>query len=186
MSQLPLWATILTSGAAGALVTVLVNRFLVGPRSDLRLASSTALVEDMERVTRENEGNFTGMTWLPAGWVRLTNHGDGTAHDVKLTGQRCRPRVWIGDSGEKPFAGQPVQAKYPLWSDTIAAVEPGESVNVCLAARDDASEAKPTVTASWPRLAGRRWAGTRAVTLDCATSRRVEYGMPGQTELGNA
>ncbi len=98
MSQLPIWATILTSGAAGALVTVLVNRFLVGgPRPpDLRLAASTALVEDMERVTRENEGNFTGMTWLPAGWVRLTNHGDGTAHDVKLTGQRCRPRVWIG------------------------------------------------------------------------------------------
>ena len=72
---------------------MLVNRFVVGPRPDLRLSSSTALVEDMERVTRKNEGNFTGMDWMPLGWVRLTNHGDGIAHDVKLTGQRCRPRV---------------------------------------------------------------------------------------------
>jgi len=186
MSQLPLWATVLSSGAAGAFVTVLVNHFLVGPRPDLRLAPSTALVEDMERVTRKNEGNFTGMTWLPVGWVRLTNHGDGTAHDVKLTGERCRPRVWTGDSGVKPSAGRPVVAEHPLWSDTIAAVEPGESVNVCIVARGDAYEAKPTVTAKWPRLAGRRWAGSRAITFDCATSRRVEHGMPGQTELGGA
>ncbi|QCH23415.1 hypothetical protein [Mycobacteroides salmoniphilum] len=34
---------------------------------DLRLSSSTALVEDMERVTRKNEGNFTAMDWMPLG-----------------------------------------------------------------------------------------------------------------------
>lgn len=186
MSQLPIWATVLTSGAAGAVVTVLVNRFVVGPRPDLRLSSSTALVEDTERVTRQNEGNFTGMDWMPLGWVRLTNHGDGTAHDVKLTGERCRPRVWIGDSGVKPHAGQPVEAHFPLWSNTIAAIEPGESVNVCVVARHDPSQAKPTVTVAWPRLAGRRWAGSRNVNYDFAASRQVEHGMPGQTALGEA
>jgi hypothetical protein len=165
---------------------VLVNRFLVGPRPDLHLSSSTALVEDMERVTRKNEGNYTGMDWMPLGWVRLTNHGDGTAHDVKLTGERCRPRVWIGDSGVKPYAGQLVKAEYPLWSNVIAAVEPGESVSVCIVARNDPSQAKPTVTATWPRLPGRPWAGRRAVSFDFAASRPVEHGMPGQTELGGA
>lgn len=105
---------------------------------------------------------------------------------MSLNGERSRPRGWIGDSGETPSVGQPVKAKYPLWSDTIAAIEPGESVNASVVARDDASEAKPTFTARWPRLAGRKWAGTRSVTLDCATSQRVEYGMPGQTDLGGA
>jgi hypothetical protein len=56
-----MWATILT---------VLVNRFLVGPRADLRLTPSTESVEDIERLTRENEGNYTGLTWIPAGWAR--------------------------------------------------------------------------------------------------------------------
>jgi len=35
-----MWATVLTSGAAGAFVTVIVNRFVVGPRPDLRLINS--------------------------------------------------------------------------------------------------------------------------------------------------
>ncbi|KXP08739.1 hypothetical protein [Tsukamurella pseudospumae] len=186
MSQLPTWATILTSGATGALVTVLVNRFVVGPRPDLRLSPSTALVDDLERITRKNEGDFTGVTWMPLGWLSLTNYGDGTAHDVRLAGMRCRPRVSIGDSGTKPYAGQAVETDQPLWSNIVAAIAPGESVNVCVVARHDPSQAKPTVTASWPRLAGRRWGGRHRVTYDFATPRQVEYGLPGQTSLGEA
>jgi hypothetical protein len=94
--------------------------------------------------------------------------------------------VWIGDSGVKPYAGQPVGVDYPLWSNTVAAIEPGESVNVCVVARHDPSPAKPTVSATWPSLAGRRWAGSRTVSFGFATTREVEHGMPGQTGLGGA
>lgn len=187
MSELPIWATILTSGAAGAVATVLVNRFIVGPRPDLRLSPSPLLVEDAERLTRENRADNTAITWQPLKWVLLTNHGDGTAHDIKLTGERCRPRVWVGDSAELPQLGQPVEASHAVWSNTVAAIPAGESVTVHVVMHNDASEEKPTVTATWPRLPGRgwtrAWALHRSVTFDFAKSRPVERGIPGQKEL---
>jgi hypothetical protein len=165
-------------------VTVALNWWLLRPRPDLRLVHSAASVEDTERIARQNQGDYTGVDWLPAMWARLTNHGDGTAHDVRLTGERCRPRVWIGDSGVLSSSGQLVEAKYPLWVDSIAAIEPGASVNVCIVARNDPSVPKPIVTASWPRLPARVWAGFRSVSLDFTTQREFEYGLPGQKELG--
>ncbi|MDH6245534.1 hypothetical protein [Mycobacterium sp. OTB74] len=72
------------------MVTVILNFWLLWPRPDLRLVHSVEAVEDIKRVTRWNEGNFTGLDWMPLAWVRLTNYGDGNAHDVKLTGERCR------------------------------------------------------------------------------------------------
>jgi hypothetical protein len=56
--------------------------------------------------------------------VLLTNYGDGTAYDIKLSGSHCRPRVWVRDMGRQetkdaePVAAEPVAAE-PMWSDAF-------------------------------------------------------------------
>ncbi len=186
MSQLPIWATVLTFGAAAAVVIVLASRFVAGPRLHLRFAPSTALVEDSERITRRNEGEFTSIDILPVGLVRLANHGDGIAHDVRLTGEVGRPRGWIGDTSVKPYAEQPIDAEYPLGSNTVAAIGLGMPTNVSADARHGFLEVKPTITTTWPGLPSRRWAGSRTVTLGFAIPRQDVYGRSGQTALGEA
>jgi hypothetical protein len=185
MSTMPWWATLLTSGAAAAVVTFAINFWLLRPRPDLRLIRIAPSVADTERLSRSNDGsaNWHGQHWIPAAWLRLANHGDGAAHDVKLVGQRCRPRVWAGDGGVIPYEGEPAATDKPMWSDTVAALESGQSISVNIIVPADRSQPKPVVSVSWARLPGRRWSPRGKMQFDFSAVGKVEYGRPGQTEL---
>ena len=180
------WASILTPILVAAGVTVLTNWWLQRPHADLHMVVGAQSLEDADRLLRANKGDTNWSNhphWLPLCFIRLTNYGDGTAHNIKLTGERCRPRVWVGDSGVVPIQGQPPEVAYPLWSDTIAALEPGETVNIYVMGSLDQSLAKPIITASWPRLPGRRWDWRKALRYDLANARRIEEGWPGEKDL---
>jgi hypothetical protein len=180
------WTSILTPGVIAAAVTVLTNWWVQRPRADLRMVVGSQTIEDADRLLRANNGD-TNMAnhphWLPLCFVRLTNYGDGTAHNIRLSGgERCRPRVWVGDSGVVPIQGKPPKVHYPMWSDTVAAIEPGETVNIYVMGSADRSLAKPVIEASWPRLPGRR-VGRITYRYDLAEGRRIEEGWPGGTDL---
>lgn len=95
---------------------------------------------------------------------------------------RNADRVWIGDSGHVEIQGEPPKVAWPLWSDTVAALEPGQWVNVYVMASPDQSRPKPVLTASWPRSPG-RGLGLRAITYDLANARTVESGWPGEKDV---
>lgn len=180
------WSSILTPGLVAAGVTVLTNWWLQRPRADLHMIVGSQSLEDADRLLRANNGDTNMINhphWLPLCFVRLTNYGDGTAHNIKLRGERCRPRVWVGDSGVVPIQGKPPEIHYPMWSDTVAALEPGETVNIYVMGSMDQSIAKPVINASWPRLPGRRWDWRRTLRYDLAQARRIEEGWPGEKEL---
>ncbi len=95
-------SSVLTPGVVAAGVTLATNWWLLRPRADLRMAVGTQTVEDADRLLRANDGSASWgdhLNWLPTAFVRLTNYGDGTAYDVRLSGTNCRPRVWVGDEG---------------------------------------------------------------------------------------
>lgn len=184
------WSGILTSvvtpGLVAAGVTVVTNWWLHRPHADLRMVVGGQTVEDAERLLRANNGDSNWANhphWIPLCFVRLTNYGDGAAYNVKLSGERCRPRVWVEDAGVVPIQGKPPEVSWPMWSDTVAALEPVETVNIYVIGSMDQSLAKPIVTASWPRLPGRRWDWRKTLRYDLASARTIEMGWPGDKEL---
>ncbi|MGA5540785.1 hypothetical protein ACPCIR_02950 [Mycobacterium sp. NPDC051198] len=180
------WTSIFTPGLVAAGVTLLTNWWLQRPRADLHMVVGAQSLDDADRLLRGNQGDTNTANhphWQPLFFVRLTNHGDGIAHNVKLTGERCRPRVWIGDSGMVPAQGKPAEIAYPLWSNTVAALGPGDSVNIYVMGSLDRSLAKPVIEASWPRLPGRRWDWRKSTRYDLASARRIEEGWPGEKEM---
>ena len=93
------------------------------PTPDLRMVVVRPTRDDHDRLLRANDGDTNMINhphWLPVCFVRLTNYGDGTAHDIKLAGDRCRPRVWLADSGVVPNQGKPPEVHYPQWATEIA------------------------------------------------------------------
>jgi hypothetical protein len=114
--------------------------------------------------------------------VLLTNYGDGTAYDIKLSGTHCRPRVWVRDMGRQETKGAPVTTAAPMWSDRIGAIEPGKSWSVVVMSSPDTTIPSPVLEVSWPRLP-RRGIGRKKFTYDLATARTIETGWPGKTDI---
>jgi hypothetical protein len=143
-----IWSGLVGPGVVAAAVTLAFNWWIQRPRTDLRMIRSGFTVTDLERLKRAKEkASDTALQWQPWHVVRLTNYGDGTGYDIKLTGTNCRPRVWVDDGGIEvpmptyapppppPDNAPPPQPetiptkKWPMWSDTISALVPGELVH---------------------------------------------------------
>lgn len=174
--------TVVTPGLVAAGVTVVTNWWIQRPHPDLRMARAAPTVEDHDRLLRANDGktNWDGHTWLPATWVRLTNFGDGTAHDIHLSGENCQPYVWAGDSGQVPYEGQPPEIARPQWSATVPALEPGASITIHVLCTPALPKGQ-SITISWPRLPGRKIGGRKSFQSDLANMRRIKEGWPGES-----
>jgi hypothetical protein len=95
-----IWSGLVGPGVVAAAVTLAFNWWIQRPRTDLRMIRSGFTVTDLERLKRAKEkASDTALQWQPWHVVRLTNYGDGTGYDIKLTGTNCRPRVWVDDGG---------------------------------------------------------------------------------------
>ena len=73
---------VVTPGVVAALVTVGANLWLLRPRADLLLIGGQQTVDDADRLLRANNGDWNWINhqyWRPGAFVRMTNHGDGSA-----------------------------------------------------------------------------------------------------------
>ncbi len=113
----------------------------------------------------------------------MTNHGDGTAYAIKLTGDDCKPFVWVGDAAKVDQINKDAEAKIsiaePLWSDTLSELTPGESVTVIVMISTDPKRKAVGIRASWPRFPGRPF-GQRHSEYTFDKGRFVEWGWPGE------
>ncbi|AYE95711.1 hypothetical protein C0J29_13760 [Mycobacterium paragordonae] len=191
------WSAVVTGGSVAALVTFGLNMWLTRPRADLRMASIGHTIDLAERMYRAQTDGDTARFrphWDQRGVVRLTNYGDGTAFDIRLSGSDCRPRVWLADMGNqqmhtpidddgtmRPPEAIPPALGWPMWSDKLSALGPGESVDVIVMSSPDTSRPKPVLEVSWSWLP-RRGLGRRKFRYDLATARSVECGWPGKTD----
>jgi len=133
-------------------------------------------LERIERAKDESPENVRQRT--PSHVVRLTNYGDGTAHDVRLKGQECRPRVWVGDAGKMDQEGR-AKVAWPMWDRTIPALDPGESKHIFVMCLTDDRNV-PVVTASWPVMP-RRGLWRRTIHIDLSKAETIETGWPGKS-----
>jgi hypothetical protein len=109
--------------------------------------------------------------------VLLTNYGDGTGSDIRLSGSHCRPRVWVADMGRQETQGTPPVATAPMWSDQLGALEPGKSMSVVVMSSPDKTLPRAVVEVSWPRLP-RRGLGRKRRRYDLANAPTIETGWP--------
>lgn len=184
MSVLP---SVLTSGVVAAVVTLAAHYWLQRPRADLRMARinwTLAVAERLYRAKQDIDAERAQQHWQLRHVVLLTNYGDGPAYDIRLSGERCRPRAWIADAGQQQTAEEPPVVKWPMWSNTLAALEPGESVSILVMSSPDSSVEPPVIEVSWPRLP-RRGLGRHKRSYDLARARTVETGWPGKTETAS-
>lgn len=180
------WSAVITGGSVAALVTLGANLWLLRPRPDVRLIGSGPDVDDAERILRANDGQSNWINhqhWHPGGWVKMVNYGDGTAHDIKLTGDECQPYVWVGDIAQTDQISADVEARvsirWPTWSDTLSELPPGKSVSIMVMVPTDRKRNPVGIRASWPRLPGRPF-GRRHHEYRFAEGRKVEMGWPGE------
>ncbi len=177
-----IWSSVVTPGVVAAGVTVTFNWWILRPRADLRLVPGVQTVEDAERIQRANDGSSNWSNhphWQPRFFVRLTNHGDAAAHGIDLFASHdCSPYIWIGDA-PKLELNQPPTAGQPMWSSNVGALEPNESVTVMVMCGAGPKQKIPTLTVSWPRLPGRRFAGRNRRHIYLGTAPTVETGWPG-------
>lgn len=154
------------------------------------------VADQLYRAEKDGEAGRVRQHWDRRGVVRLTNFGDGTAHDVRVSGSDCRPRVWLADMGiaqlntridddgkthQEPI---PPIVGWPMWSDKLAALKPGESVDVIVMSSPDESRPKPVLEASWAGpLSNRRFSRRRTRRYDLATARAIEVGWPGKRDI---
>jgi hypothetical protein len=183
-AEVSIWFSVLTPGLIGAGVTALVYTWVQRPRADVRLQSVGLTVIDLERLQRAKTNGQAAEAqkhWGVPHCVRLSNYGDGAAYDIELTGTECRPRVWIDDLGAQDGDDEPY-ASWPMWSNKLSVLGPGESVTVLVMGSPDQSRPKPVLIISWPRLP-RRGLGRVKRTLDLADAPSIESGWPGNKDL---
>lgn len=143
-------------------------------------------VDDAVQLWRANNRkyNMHGRSLMPE-FVRLTNHGNGTAFDIKLEGDNCRPRVFVGYA---PYSVGTLEATdpepeigVPMWSESLSSLGPGESVTIFVMWSQNPLVGKPELTVSWPRLPQLgTWRKRMHVKLVDAP--RMEGGWPGGAE----
>lgn len=183
-TDVSIWSSVLTPGLIGAIVTAVVYTWVQRPRADLRLQMVGLTATDLERLSRaKTEGNAheAQKHWGIPHAIRLTNYGDGAAYDIQLAGTGCRPRVWIDDLGGQDNDGPPYVG-WPMWSNKLSVLEPGDSVTVLAMGSPDRSRPQPVLEMSWPRLP-RRGLGRVRQTFRLADAPPIESGWPGNKDL---
>ncbi|HUO36753.1 MAG TPA: hypothetical protein VMU34_02385 [Mycobacterium sp.] len=174
-------SSIIGPGVVAALVSVLATLWLVRPRPNLQMVKihPTKHVADWlarAETDEDPEAAEAMKNWQPRDIVLLTNYGDGTAYDVRLAGNNCRPRMpvvnmWRAD----------LQDPLPMWSDRLRALGPGEPWSVVVMSSPDESRPRPMLEVSWPRWPG-RGLGRNKRCCDLAKASFIETGWPGKTE----
>lgn len=145
----------------------------------VRINQTVIVAERLYRAKQDKDAEQA--LWQPLDTVLLTNYGDGTAYDIKLSGNsNCRPRVWVADVGQQETDDTPPVVKWPMWSDQLSALGPGEHMSVVVMSSPDPSRPRPVLEVSWPRLP-RRGLFRRKRRYDLANARTIETGWPGKT-----
>jgi hypothetical protein len=181
-------STVVGPGVVAAVVTTVLYVWIQRPRADLHMVRINQTVEVakwLARARTDVDAEEAMKHWQARDIVLLTNYGDGTAYDIRLSGSHCRPRVWVRDVGESQETE--VVTKWPMWSDRLGALEPGEKMSVVVMSNPDPTLPRPVLVVSWPRLPGRfpkRLNNTRLSRrkrrYDLATARTIETGWPGK------
>ena len=84
-------------GVVAAGVTTALYCVVQRPRADLHMVKINQTVEVAKRLARARtdlDAEEAIKHWQARDIVLLTNYGDGTAYDIRLSGSHCRPRVW--------------------------------------------------------------------------------------------
>lgn len=144
----------------------------------VRINYTVEVAKWLERAKTDIDADQASKHWQARDTVLLTNYGNGTAYDIKLSGSYCRPRVWVRDMGRQETKDAEPVAAAPMWSDQLGALEPGKSMSVVVMSSPDPTLPKPVVVVSWPRLPGRSFGGRRKTRYDLATARTIETGWP--------
>jgi hypothetical protein len=172
--------SVVTPGAVAAVVTALIQR----KRADLQLIkiNETRSVADwLARASTDPdpEAKKAMQNWQPRDIVLLTNCGNGTAYDIRLSGSDCRPRVWVLDTASRAVEenGPGPAAVLPMWSSRYPALEPGGKWSLVVMSSTDETRKPPVLEVSWRGLFRRK-----KVPLNLANADTIETGWPGKTK----
>lgn len=147
--------------------------------------------------TDQDAEGIAGMkNWEAADIVLLTNYGNGTAHDIRLAGTNCRPRVFVRDTaGLKPEEDDDdnkAVGALPMWSNRYPALEPGKEWSLVVMSRTDKSSDTPALEVSWRGL---QWSWSwrhpfrwpvrlrRTCPFDLTKANKIETGWPGKSKM---
>jgi hypothetical protein len=171
------WSVIhqlLLSVGAPVVVAALVTALIQRTRADLQLIkiNETEHVADWlarAKTDQDPEAIEAMKHWQPRHIVLLTNHGNGAAYNIKLSGSDCRPRVYV-----RSTAG----AQLPMWSKQYPVLEPGEMWSLVVMTSTDQTRKQPVLEVSW-RGRFRR----KKKSFDLANAPTMETGWPGKTKM---
>lgn len=178
------WTWVFLPPVVSAVLAALFTAWLQLPRARIRLVRGALTVEDSERLWRGNrkKHNWAGHSLMPQ-FMRMTNYGNGTAFDVRLAGRHCEPWIWAGDApsstGTLDEVDPPPELGLPIWSQSLGALEPGESVTILVMTSQDPLVGEPELTVTWPRLPQLNlW--RRTVRTSLRDTPPAEVGWPGE------
>jgi hypothetical protein len=180
----PSWPWVFLPPLLAAALTVLFTWWVQHPRARLDLVVGALTVEDQVQLWRANKRkyNMVGHDLTPL-FVRLTNHGNGTAFDVQLVGTHCSPRVFAGytptSRGTLEETDPEPEIGFPMWAESLSTLGPGESVTIFVMTSKSPLLGTPELTVTWPRLPQfGKWRKRLHIVLSEAP--RMEMGWPGE------
>jgi hypothetical protein len=91
-------STVVGPGVVAAVVAAAVYWWLQRPRADLHMVRINETVEVakwLARARADVDASEAMKHWQARDIVLLTNYGDGTAYDIKLSGSHCRLARWV-------------------------------------------------------------------------------------------
>lgn len=180
-------SSIVVPGVVSASVTVLLYVWIQRARPHLkmvRIHRTKHVAEWLKAAEADTspEAVTAATYWQPEYIVLLRNYGDGTAYNIKVSGNTsCRPRVPILTTGEQGVADSMVVAGMPMWSDRLAALEAGKQWSVVAMTSTDKSLPPPVLKVSWTGLPRRGLLRHRRC-LKLAEANLIETGWPGKTD----
>lgn len=178
-------SSVLVPGVVAASVTALLYWWIQRPRADLdmvKINQTMAVAKLLVRAEKDPDADDAMKDVDARVIVLLTNYGDGTAHDIRLKGTNCSPRVWVRDVGETE--GAEVVAGVPMWNDRLGALGAGQMMSVVVTSspdKDAFSTRARSIEVSWPLLP-RRGLCRKKRQYDFATVPTIETGWPGKTD----
>jgi hypothetical protein len=185
-----IWSSFAAPGVVSASVTALIYVWIQRPRAHLemlRINQTEEVAKWLVRAEGDKDPHAVEAKkrWQPRDIVLLRNCGDGTAYDIRFSGDdNCRPRVWVRNVGHRDTDTEeaPVVAGMPMWSDRLASLGPGQSWSVVVMSRTDPTLPRPVLEASYSGLP-RRGLHRQKCTLNLANANIIETGWPGKTDI---
>jgi hypothetical protein len=186
-----MWSSVAAPGVVSASVTALIYVWLQRPRAHLEMLRINQTEEVAKWLVRaegdkDPDAVEAKKLWQPRDIVLLRNSGDGTAYDIRFSGDsNCRPRVWVRNVGHRDTEDAPVVAGMPMWVDRLASLGPGQSWSVVVMSRTDPTLPRPVLEVSYSVLPRRGLRRKKAPPLDLANANIIETGWPGKTNITN-